>query len=185
MLCANLRQMFSVLDVYVALLLSGGALAWRVFARDPDRAAFPIFALLTGVALSTYAQCLFGLDAASSALTRYRLLPLPGWQILLTKDAAYSVVLLPLVLPLAPAPGIAFGLSALAVGHWPSLIRPAPQRRWRFTGNRLLPGVVQGVVATALGFAELQRGPEFLAVSGLLYLASLYWSGHHWERAFA
>lgn len=180
---ANLRQMLSVLNVYIALLLSAGGALWRLVGRHPDPMAFPILALLVGLALSTYAQCLFGLDAASSALTRYRLLPLAGWQILLAKDAAFLAILLLLVLPLAPGPGLTFGLTALAIGHWPSLSAPAPQHRWRFTGHRLFPAVVQALAALILACAEYQRGPQFLALAAALYTGSLVLGGRYWEHA--
>jgi hypothetical protein len=63
----------------------------------------------------------------------------------LAKDEAFLGFLLLLVLPLDPAPGLTFGFIALAVGHHPSILLPIPQRRWRFTGGRLLPGAIQGI----------------------------------------
>ena len=58
----NVRQMFSVLDTYLAILIGLAGLGYRLLARDPDRAAFPMLAMLAALALSTYAQCLFSLD---------------------------------------------------------------------------------------------------------------------------
>ena len=54
--------------------------------------------------MSSYAQCLFGLDGEGGR-SRYRLLPVRGWQLLLAKDAAFLIVLLPLTLTVAILPG--------------------------------------------------------------------------------
>ena len=75
-------------------------------------------------AMSSYAQCLFGLDG-EGGLSRYRLLPVRGWQLLLAKDAAFLAVVVPLTLPLAVLPGIGAALVALAVGHAPAVEHPA------------------------------------------------------------
>ena len=178
----NLREMLSVLDVYIAALLSIGGVGYRLLAAHPDPAAFPILSLVVALTISTYAQCLFGLDLRSSAMMRYRMLPLAGWEILLAKDLAFLGILLLLVLPLAPAPGMTFGLAALAIGHYPSLRIPAVQQRWRFTGSRLFPGVVQALVALALGFGEFQRGWIFFAISTAFYGLSLWVGGRYWDR---
>jgi hypothetical protein len=51
--------MGSVLEFYVALLLSVGGLIYRLASPHVDRAAFPILGLLVALALSTRAQALF------------------------------------------------------------------------------------------------------------------------------
>jgi hypothetical protein len=175
--------MLSVLDVYIAALIAIGGTAYRFLAPQADAAAFPILAMVVALAISTYAQCLFGLDLTSSAMTRYRLLPLAGWEILLAKDLAYLGLLLFLVLPLAPGPGMTFGLAALAIGHFSSVCLPAAQQRWRFTGSRLLPGVIQALVALALGFGEYQSGIIYLAIAAALYGWSLWFFGRAWDRS--
>jgi hypothetical protein len=178
----NVREMLSVLDVYIALLLSTGGAVYRLFAHHPDADAFPILALVVALSMSTYGQCLFGLDLRSSAMMRYRILPLAVWEILLAKDLAFLGVLLLLVSPLAVVPGITFGLAALAIGHYPSLRLPGAQQRWRFTGSRVLPGVVQAIIALALGFGAIQRGAIFFAVALALYGLSLWLAGGYWDR---
>ncbi|HWB95571.1 MAG TPA: hypothetical protein VG672_02685 [Bryobacteraceae bacterium] len=178
----NARQMFTVLDTYAALALSAGGAAYRFLSRHPDPAADPILALLVSLALSSYAQCLFGLDARGG-MTRYRLLPLRGWQILWAKDAPYLCVTLILTAPLSLGPGLAFGLVALAVGHHSSVMLAGPQQRWRFTGSRLLPGVVQAFAALAVGFTESQQGWPWLVLAAALYGASLWVYGRLWERS--
>jgi hypothetical protein len=159
-MCGN---MFAVLDTYLAILLSAGGIAYRVLAAPADPAAFPILALLVALALSTGAQVLFGLDS-TSAMTRYRLLPLCGWQILLAKDAALLAILTLLVLPLNLPAGLTFLLTALAIGHFPSVSRPLPQLRWRFHGGRMISGVPLAIAGFALGF---------VASHGYLWLSGL------------
>ncbi len=168
---ANLRQMFTVLDTWVAILISAGAAVWRIAARNPDPDAFPILAILVALALSTYAQCLFSLDSAAG-LTRYRLLPLRGWEILLAKDAAYLGMLLILLLPLDVAAGSTFGLVSLAAGRYPAVSGRIPVERWRFTSGRMRFGILQCVLGIALAAAEARMGPLYLLAAALLYAAS-------------
>ena len=173
LIAAAIRQMLSLLDTYIALLLAIGGCAYRFFFHAPDPAAYPIFALLIALALSTYAQCLFGLDN-NSALTRYRLLPLPLWQILVAKDIAYLAILVVLVAPLSVAAGLTSGLIALAMGRYSSVRRRSPQYRWRFTGGRVIVGVPQGVLGIGLGLAAHEVSPAFLGVAAAAYCASLW-----------
>lgn len=129
----NLRQMLSVLDPYLALIIAIAGSIYRFATPKPDPGAFPILAILVALALSTYAQCLFSMDSP----TRYSLLPLPGWRILLSKDAAFLLMLFILVLPLSPQAGLTFGLTSLAIGHWPSVSSRLALKRWHFTGGRI------------------------------------------------
>ncbi len=178
----NLRQMLTVLDTYTALVLSASALTYRLMSHKPDPNAFPILALLVALALSTYAQCLFGLDA-KSGLMRYRLLPLRGWEILLAKDIAYLAVLFVLVLPLAPLPGLTAGLAGLAIGHHASVRTPSPQKRWRFTGGTFFPiGIVQVFAGTALGIAAHRQGLLYFAIALVSFAVSLFCYGIVWDR---
>ena len=169
----NLRQMLSILDTWLAILISAGATAWRLSASNPDPAAFPIFAMLVALALSTYAQCLFTLDGRGGA-TRYQLLPLRGWQILWAKDATYLALLFVLVAPLSLPSGLAFGLTALAIGHCPSVRLRLPLERRRFAGGRVLFGVPQTVLGAMLGFGAAYQPALYLTIAAGLYGASLY-----------
>ena len=178
----NVRQMLTVLDVYVALAFSIGGAMYLFFYSHPDPAARPILALLVALAISTYAQCLFGLDRSSSAMVRYRLLPLRGWEILIAKDAAYLGVLAVLLLPLEPLVGLTSGLVALAVGHHASVRMAAPMRRWRFSGSRLFPGLVGGIGGIALGLAEHQRGILFFLAAVAMWTASVALYGTIFSR---
>jgi hypothetical protein len=171
----DLRQMLSVLDTYVAVLLSLGGCCYRYLYAHPDPAAFPIFAILIATALSTYAQCLFSLDGPGGA-TRYGLLPVGGRQALLAKDAAFGIVLLALVLPLDCRAGLTFGLVALAIGHYPSLTLRLHLQRWRFVAGRVKYGGVQMVMGIALAVAESRNGIVYLAIAASFYLLSVYLS---------
>ncbi|MGI8989297.1 MAG: hypothetical protein ACR2I2_06915 [Bryobacteraceae bacterium] len=178
----NLREMLSLLDTYVAVLLSVGGTCYRFLDRNPDTASFPVLATLVALALSTYAQSLFGLDF-DSGVTRYRYLPLRGWEILFAKDCAFLAILMVLVLTLSPWCGLTSGLAALTLGHHSSALMHIPQQRWRFTGGRLLPvGAVQAVGCFALGLAAQQYGGIVLALTSAGYIASLCWYGHLWDR---
>lgn len=179
----NLRAMLCVLDVYLAAMLSAAGSLYRLLTPDPDPAAWPILAMLVALALSTYAQGLFSLDGGPGA-TRYRLLPLRGWQILAAKDGAYLAILLVLVLPLSPEPGLTFGLTTLAIGHFPSVALRLPQRRWRFTGGRAWLGAAQMLIGFTLGFAEAHGGVVYLVVAAAVCAASLAWCGWRWELRF-
>jgi len=182
----NLREILSLMDPYAALLLSIGGGAYRVFGAHPDPAAFAVIGLLVALTLSTYAQSLFGLELGSgsgSGMTRYRLLPLGGWEILLAKDIAFLGFLFVLLLPLDPGPGFTFGLAALALGHHSSVLLDLPQQRWRFTGGRLLPvGALQALGGPALGVLEHERGLIVLVFAALGYAVSLGYYGRCWER---
>jgi hypothetical protein len=178
----DLRQLLSSLDPYVALLLSLSACAWRIARPDADPQAFPILALVIALTLSTYAQCLFGLDLPSG-LVRYRILPLRGWQILLAKDIALLMVLFVLVLPLGLLPGMTASLVALGIGHPASVRAPLVQHRWRFTGGVLFPtGLAQAMFMTAAGVAAQRQSPWYFAGSVTFYFASLWYGGRLWDR---
>ena len=177
----NAREMLSLLDPYAAALVSLGGGAYRIFAAHPDPAAFTIVGLLVALAMSTCAQSLFGLDL-DSGITRYHLLPVSGWEILLAKDMAFLAILFVLLLPLDPGPGMTFGLVALAFGHHSSVLLPLPQQRWRFASGNLPFGAMQSAAGMAFGFLEHQRGLFVLALAAIGYLTSVYYYGRRWER---
>jgi hypothetical protein len=166
---ANLRQMFTVLDTWLAICI---AIVAHLPVVPPD--ARPILSMLVALALSTYAQCLFSLDGPP---TRYRVLPLPGWQVILAKDAAYLAILLVLTAAIAPAPALAFGLTALALGRYPSITSRLPVERWRFSGGRVFVGVLQLVLGAALGNAEAAYAPAPLLIAAGAWVTSVWLGG--------
>jgi len=141
------------------------SLAYRVFGGVLPTDAFLGLTLLIVLALSSYAQCLFGLDG-EGGLSRYRLLPVRGWQLLLAKDVAFLSVVIPLTLPLALLPGIGAALVALAVGHAPAVEHPRPQTRWRFSsGGGLGNGVIQLIALAMTASGIYLTSPWFLAAA--------------------
>jgi len=178
----NLREILSTLDFYCAAILSLSVLAWRLFGPALPREAFMAMTVLTIGALSSYAQCLFGLDG-EGGLSRYRLLPVRGWQLLLAKDAAYLIALLPLALVLAPLPALGGALVVLAVGHAPAVEYPKEQTRWRFTmGGALGNGVVQMIALAMTVSSIFSMSLWFLAPAIAVWVGSVWWYGRALER---
>lgn len=177
----NLRQMVSTLDFWCALVLSVATSIYRAADRTAPPEAFLLMSLLVMLALSSYAQCLFGLDG-EGGLTRYRLLPLRGWQILLAKDAAFLIVAVVLTAALNPLAGLAAALAVLAVGHEPSVNHLRPQVRWRFsTGAPIGNGVVQ-VFAMSIAANGVARTSVWLLIPcAAVYGGSLWWFGRRLE----
>ena len=178
----NVREMLSTLDFYCAAILSAAMLAYRCFGPPLPREALMAMTFLAIGALSSYAQCLFGLDG-DGGLSRYRLLPVSGWQLLLAKDAAFLVVLIPLLSPLAPIAGFGGALMVLAVGHSPSVRQPREQTRWRFTtGATLGNGLVQMIAMTMTVSAIFSTSLWFLAAAVAVWAGSLWWYGRELDR---
>jgi hypothetical protein len=178
----DLRQMLAMLDLYLALVVSVAGTAWRIAGRNPDPEAFPILALIVVLSLSTYAQCLFGLDI-ESGWTRYRMLPVSGWYILLAKGLAFLLVAVLLVLPLDPLAGLAAAFAALAVGQQASVQTPVPQHRWRFNGGTLFPnGLVQVVAIFGAGLGVHRQSIVWLPAAAAVYAVSLWYYGRAWDR---
>lgn len=172
----SLRQMLSTLDFYAALLLSAAAafFRWRgVLAPD---GFFPL-TMLVLLAFSTVPQCLFGLDGAGG-ITRYRLLPLPGRQVLLAKDAAYLALALALTAPLSPLCGLAGALVLLAAGRPVAVRARRTQARWRFqAGDSFGISLLQvGLMAAACAGVNAYGAAVVLPCAGA-YCASTWWYG--------
>jgi hypothetical protein len=173
----NLREILSTLDFYCALLLSLTTVAWRLWGPPLPVEAFLAITVLVVLALSSYSQSLFGLDGAGG-LSRYRLLPLKGWRILAAKDAAFFLVTLPLLLPLAILPGISAALVVLSFGHFASVHQPREQLRWRFsTGTGVVFGLIDAAAMAMAGVSTATVGPIVLLPCVLVWLISLWWCG--------
>jgi hypothetical protein len=171
----NLREIVCTLDFCCALVLSLGGAICRAIHLPLAPEAWLAMTVLVVLALSSYAQCLFGLDGAGG-LARYRLLPLAGWEILAAKDVAFLAVAIPLTLPLAPLAGVAASLAALAMGHAPAVNHPRPQSRWRFS------------TSAGMVFGLLQAGFLTMAASGVYLSSPLYllpvialWAASTWN----
>lgn len=178
----NLREMFQFLDPYAALVLAGTAAVYRFSSPRPAPEAMYGTTLMVALSLSTYAQRLFALDGRTG-FERYALLPLRGWQVLLAKDLAFMIVLMILVGPLAPLPGLAAGLTLLAFGHRPSVLDPRSQPRWCFvSGASGGEGIVQVLGMFTASTLTFQSTPWTLVPCTALYLVSLFYFGWRLER---
>lgn len=183
----NIREMLCVLDLYTAAVLSGSGLLYRLFSQKSSPELLHGITMLTVLALSTYAQRLFALDARAGFI-RYRLMPIAGWRVLLAKDIAYLAMAALFVAPLAPIGGIAGALVVLAIGHHASVTSPVPQPRWRFiAGASITHGGLQTVTLFGAGtMAFRSTSPAqtalVLAVCGSLWLISLFYCGWEFDR---
>jgi hypothetical protein len=179
----NLREILSTLDFYLALLLSVSAGAWRVFGAPVPAEARVLMTCLIVIALASYSQTLFGMDG-EGGLSRYRLLPVSGRQILLSKDIAFLSVVTALGLPLSPLAAITAGLICAAMGHAPSVSERREQLRWRFSGGSSLGfGVVQSIALSGAGAAAVFTGSWVLLVCVGVWAGSLYVYGFRLETA--
>lgn len=178
----NVRELLSVLDPYAGLLLAVSGLIYRLVYPHVEADALFVLSLLVVLSLSTFAQCLFGLDT-EAGFTRYHLYPLRGWQILVAKDAAFLIVALLLVLPLAPLAGFAGALMAVAVGHHESVLHVNPQARWRFTGGAsIVTGIVQVFLMFGAGTMVFRNSPLVLAACVAIWAGSVWWYGRELDR---
>ena len=179
----NLRELCYLLDPYAALVLCITGIIYRFAASDPQPDAIFGVTMLVVLAVSTCAQRLFALDWTHGR-TRYRLMPLSGWRILLAKDLAYFLVVAPLVAPLAPWAGLAATFAVLAIGHQPSVMEPVQQARWRFvSGASLTHAIVQTVVMFGAGSTTFRYSILMLPVCIFLWLISLLCYGWWYDRA--
>ncbi len=178
----NLREILSTLDFYCALLLSLSAGLYRVFGPPLPSEALMAMTVLLIVALSSYAQCLFGLDG-SGGWSRYGLLPVRGWMIVAAKDAAFLLVVAVLVAPLAPLAGIGAGLIAVAMGRRQSVLDPRPQTRWRFSaGASPTYGIGQVILIAFAGSGIFLTSPLIIVPCVLVWAGSLWWYGNRFEE---
>jgi hypothetical protein len=173
----SLREMMLTLDFYLAFMLSLSAAAYRIFMHNFPEEGLMVMALLIVLALSSYAQCLFGLES-TGGLTRYRLMPIEGWKILAAKDVAFLSVVVVFTAPASPLTGLAAGLAALAIGHAPSLQEGREQTRWRFSsGASLGNGVFQVLALMGAGVTYYRITPLILIPCVLVCAGSAWWYG--------
>lgn len=178
----NIREILATLDFYCGLILMLAASIWRLAGAPLPKESLLAITLLVVLAFSSYAQCLFGLDGRGG-LSRYRLLPLAGWQILAAKDAAFLAVVIPLTLPLAPLAGIGAAFIALAVGHEPTVNQPRPQTRWRFSsGAGIMYGLFQAGAMAVAAAGIFFNGAYLLAPCAVAWALSVWWYGRVIDR---
>lgn len=172
----DLREILSTLDFWAALALSGSCCFYRFFVHEPPDDALMMFSIFVVLALSSWSQSCFGLDGGEG-LTRYRLLPLRGWQIFATKGTAFLLVVTVLTLLLSLRAAWAAAFAALAAGNAASL-RLIKQKRWRFSrGPGIVDSVVQIALLTTAGGAAFRLSQFAIVPSFLLFAISCYWCG--------
>lgn len=172
----NLREMTATLDFYAGLILAVPALFFRLNGSLPRDAFLPL-TLVILLTISTYAQCLLGLDGAGG-WTRYRLLPLASWKILAAKDVTFLFVAILFTLPLSPVAGLAAALMGLAVGHRASVTQLQTQARWRFQSTGSLgASLTQMVLMILAGTAVAYKSSLALLPCAAIYVCSTWWFG--------
>lgn len=176
----NLRETLSTLDFWCSAVVSAISLGFRAAGLLPAEALLPMTIMVT-LALSTYAQTLFGLDG-DGGMTRYRLLPVPGWQILAAKDVPFLLVSVVMTLPLAPGAGLAVALSALAAGHHASVTHHSNQVRWRFSSGVSFATSVFQVVVMSVAAAAVHAVPLLVLLCAGVYGWSTWWCGRVLEQ---
>lgn len=182
LMAKNARELFGILDSYLALTLALGASAYRFVSKPIDGEAFFGVALLVVLALSTIAQSLLALDGPSG-LVRYQLMPLRGWQILLAKDLPLLAFALLLTALLSPLVGLSAMMGALAVGHHLSVVRVRPQRRWRFAAGASIEAcALQAVLMLGAGTVVHRVDARLALVPAAAWLGSLFFYGYMLER---
>ena len=179
----NLREMLSTLDFCCGALIAVACLAWRIAGMLPPAAFLPLTAVAM-LAISTCALTLFGLDGAAG-MTRYRLTPLRGWQILLAKDVAYMSMALVVAAPLSITGALGAALIALAVGHKASIRSPRAQLRWRFqTGPSFGDALTQIIPMIMAGAAVVYESPLVLLLCIAAWAASTWYFGREIDRTW-
>jgi hypothetical protein len=180
----NLREILTTLDFYAALVLAVTAAGFRIVGRLPADAFLPL-TMLVMLLISTSALSLFGLDG-EGGFTRYRLLPLPGWQILAAKDVIFLLVSVFLTASLKPLAGFAAALLALTVGHGSSIGRHGDERRWRFqTSHSFGVSVTQIALMILAGAATADWNALAAVPCGAIYLFSTRRAGRMLETYIA
>ena len=180
----NVREMCSRLDLYLAVLICACTAGYRVWGPEPlPEQALPMISLLVLLIFSSHASGLFDADG-DGGMTRYRLLPIAGWKLLLAKDAALFLIILLLTLPLATLPALSGALALSAAGHFPSVMARRPLARWRFSVGApvLTYGILQLVVTSMATAGTAYRGPYVIVFAAAAYVGSLYAAGKHFEK---
>jgi hypothetical protein len=176
----NVRETLSTLDFWCSVVLSAFCLGIRVARLLPPEALLPM-TIVVMLAFSTYTQTLFGLDG-DGGMTRYRLLPVAGWQILGAKDVPFLLGAVLVTLPLAPVAGIAAALAALAMGHHASVRHRSGQIRWRFSsGVSFGASIFQVAVMSGIA-AAVRAMPLLLVLCAGAYVWSMWWYGRMLEQ---
>jgi hypothetical protein len=176
----NLRETISTLDFWCTAVVGAFSLGFRVAGLLPPEALLPM-TIIVLMALSTYGQTLFGLDG-EGGMTRYRLLPFPGWQILAAKDVPFILLSVLMTLWLAPLAGLAAALSVLATGRRASVTYHSNQVRWRFSSGVSFGTSMFQVVSMAVAAVSVHAIPLLVFLWAAVYAWSTRWCGRELEK---
>lgn len=172
----NLRGLVSTLDFWCAAIPGLGAAGYALAGLLPKDAGLPMTWVVL-LAISTCAQTLFGLDGRGG-MTRYRLMPLRGWQILLAKDLAFLLICAVLTAALSPVAGLCGALVALATVRNAAIQENRPQARWRLqAGTSFGPAIVQIILMVGAASWANAKGPLVLIPCVAVWSISLWWGG--------
>lgn len=173
----DLRQLVTTLEFWLTLVLGVAANVYRFVAKEFPPEAGLMISLLIILAFASLTACLFGMDR-DPAMTRYALLPVPGWLILLSKDVAVLAVVLVLTAMLAPLAALAATLITLALGHSRSVSERSLSAPWRFSPGASIGFGVMQLLAIAFAGAASRSSPVIaLGVATAVYAVSTWWYG--------
>ncbi len=182
LMAKNTRELFGVLDTYLAFVLALAGSLYRLLSAKLDGEALFGVSILVVLAFSTIAQSLLALDGPSG-FVRYQLMPLRGWQILLAKDLPLLLVAVLFTLTLSPLASLAGMLGALAVGHHASVVKPRQQKRWRFaSGAGIETSIVQIVLMIGASTVVHRVDARLLLVVLAAWAGSIVFYGYVLER---
>lgn len=178
----NIREMLHVLDPYAGLAMMATGAFYRFVRPNPEPDGVFGITMLTVLAVSTYGQQLFALDW-HRGLARYRLMPVAGWEMLLAKDVAFLMIMVPLIAPLAVVPGVAAAFAVLASGHPVSIVAAKAQARWRFiAGGSFAATLMQTIAMFGAGSLTYRGSTWVLAVCAMIWVVSLFGTGWYYDR---
>lgn len=205
----DFRYFRRLLDTYLGLASALLACLYLVVAEEPSTGIFWSFIVVVFLCNAAVPFNSFGLDNRAG-LDRYRLLPLNGKAILLSKNLAYlmlmGVQLLPMAVLASWRLGIvnsAYGMleaitlawAYLAWGNWMSVHHPLKMQFFRFANSSAalvdaMGGIIFGSLpGIAMIYFLVSRGPGMAAgilltllLTGAIYFASLSRYGGHLER---
>ncbi len=179
----NLREMLASLDFCCGALIALASLGWRLAGLLPPAAFYPL-TMVAMLSISTCALTLFGLEGAAG-ITRYRLMPMAGWKLLLAKDVAYLTMALLVAAPLSLPGAMGAALVALAVGHKTSIHTLRFQNRWRFrAGPSFGDAIAQILPMTMAGAAVVYSSPLVLLLCVAAWAGSVWWFGREIDRTW-
>lgn len=201
----DLRYSRKLLDTYLGLFGSGLGCFYFVIAETASPEVFWIFIIFVFFPNASLAFNSFGLDS-QSGLDRYALLPVPGREIVYSKNVAYMIALIIQLIPLfafalwrldfrfvlfGMLQALLLGLAYLAWGNFVAVTHRFKMEFYRFSSGGAPIDALAGVIFSTLpGAVAIQLFDEqlwwvslvMLVGYGVLYWFSLAWSGRRVDR---